>query len=87
MILLTSSIPTFLLQLILLKENIKYSYKRFSDYLNNQCKNSIFIQLTDIEEIADIISTLNMNKSSGPNSIRCKILNLDCHNYRPISLV
>ena len=28
------------------KENIKYSHKHFSDYLNNQCKNSIFIQPT-----------------------------------------
>ena len=58
------------------KENIKYSHKHFSDYLNNQCKNSIFIQPTDSEEIANIISTLNMNKSSGPNSIPYKILNL-----------
>ena len=46
---------------------IKYSHKHFSDYLNDHCKNSIFIQLTDSEEIANIISTLNMNKFSGPN--------------------
>ena len=26
------------------KENIKYSHKNFADFLNNQCKNSIFIQ-------------------------------------------
>ena len=50
------------------KDNIKYSHKHFSDYLSNQCNNSIFIQPTDREEIANIISTLNMNKFSGPNS-------------------
>ena len=51
------------------KENIKYSHKHFSDYLNNQCKSSIFIQPTNSEEIATIISNFNMNKSSGRNSI------------------
>ena len=56
--------------------NIKYPHKHFSDFLNNQCNNSIFIQPTDSDEIANIISTLNMNKSSGPNSIPYKILNL-----------
>ena len=63
------------------KENIKYSHKHFSDYLNNQCNNDLFIQPTDSEdtdseEVANIISTLNMNISSGPNSIPYKILNL-----------
>ena len=29
------------------KENIKHSHKDFSDYLNSQCNNSIFIQPTD----------------------------------------
>ena len=57
------------------KENIKYSQKHFSDYLNKQYNNSIFIQTTDSGEIANIISTLNMSKSSGPNSIPYKILN------------
>ena len=51
------------------KENKMYSHKHFSDYLNNHCNNSIFIQPTDSEEIANIISTPNMNKSSGPDSI------------------
>ena len=63
------------------KENFKYSHKKhFSDFLNIQCNNSIFTQPTDRDEIANIISTLNMNKSSGPNSyptdIPYKILNL-----------
>ena len=58
------------------KENNKYSHKHFSDFLNNQCNNSIFVQPTDSNEIANFISTLNMNKSSGPNSIPYEILNL-----------
>ena len=57
-------------------DNMKYSHKNFSDYVNNQRNNSIFIQPTDSEEIANIIFTLNMNKSSGPNSIPYKVLNL-----------
>ena len=58
------------------KVNLKYSHKLLSDYLNNQCNNSTFIQPIDSEEIANIISTLNMNRSSGQNSIPQKILNL-----------
>ena len=58
------------------KENIKYSHKHFSGYLNNQCNNSIFLQPTDIEEIANIISTFNINKSSSLNSIPYKKLNI-----------
>ena len=58
------------------KKSIKYSHKHFSDFLNNQCKNSIFTHPTDREEVANIISTLKMNNSSGPNSIPYKILNL-----------
>ena len=74
MILLTSSITIFFSVVAdTAKENIKYSPKHFFDYLNNQCNNAIFIQFTDNEEIANITSTLNMNKSSGPNSIPYKI--------------
>ena len=52
------------------KENIKYSHKHFSDYLNNQCNNSIYLF-----RLLSAYSTLNMNKSSGPNGILYKILN------------
>ena len=77
MMLLTSSITMLTASVAdTAKENIKYSHKQFSDFLNNQCNNSIFIQPTDSDEIANIISTLNMNKSSGPNGIPYKILNL-----------
>ena len=56
------------------KLNIKYSHKHFSEYLKHQCNNSIFIQPTDSEEIANIISSLNINKACGPFSIPNKIL-------------
>ena len=45
------------------KQNINYSHKHFSEYLKHQCNNSIFIQPTDSEEIANIISSLNINKA------------------------
>ena len=56
------------------KQNINYSHKHFSEYLKHQCNNSIFIQPTDSEEIANIISSLNINKTCGPFSIPNKIL-------------
>ena len=56
------------------KQNINHSHKHFSEYLKHQCNNSIFIQPTDREEIANIISSLNINKASGPLSIPNKIL-------------
>ena len=36
--------------------------------------NRRFLQVTDKEEIANIISSLNSNQASGPNSIPCRIL-------------
>ena len=51
----------------------KYFHKHFSDYLSNENNNTIFLQPTDKEEIANIISSLNSNKASGPNSIPYKI--------------
>ena len=53
------------------KQNINYSYIHFSGYLKHN--NSIFIQPTDSEEIANVAS-LNINKASGPFSIPNKIL-------------
>ena len=56
------------------KQNINYSHKHFFEYLKHQCNNSIFIQPTDSKELANIISSLNINKTSGPFSILNKIL-------------
>ena len=51
------------------QKNIKYSHKHFSDYLSNEHNSTVFLQPTDKEEIANIISWLNSNKASGPNNI------------------
>ena len=56
------------------KQSIIYSHKHFSKYLIHQCNNSIFIHTTDSEEIANIISSLNIHKACGPFSIPNKIL-------------
>ena len=56
------------------KKNIKYSHKQFSDYLSNESSSTIFLQPTDKEETANIISSLNTKKASGPNSIPYRIL-------------
>ena len=44
---------------------IKYSHKHFSDYLSSKSGSTIFLQLTDQDEIA---------KASGPNRINYRIL-------------
>ena len=41
-------------------------HKHFSDYLSNENSNTIFLQPTDKKETANIISSLNSNKDSGP---------------------
>ena len=56
------------------KVNINYSHKHYSDYLSDKCKNSFFIHPTNKDEIADIISSLDKNKSVGPYSIPNNIL-------------
>ena len=62
------------------KQNFNYSHKHFSEYLKHQCNNSIFIQPIDCEEIANIISSLSINKASGPFNVPNKILILVKHN-------
>ena len=56
------------------KKSIKYTHKHFSDYLSNESDSTIFLQPTDKEEIANIISSLNSSKASGPNSIPYRVL-------------
>ena len=48
------------------KQSIDYSHKHFSQYLKYQCN----------KEIANIISSLNIRKASGPFSVPNKILTL-----------
>ena len=52
----------------------KNSIKHFSDYLANENDSTIFLQPTDEDQIANIISSLNSNKASGPYSIPYRIL-------------
>ena len=56
------------------KKSIKYKHKHLSDYLSNESDSTIFMQPADKEEIANIISSLNSSKASGPNSITYNIL-------------
>ena len=56
------------------KKNIKNSNKHFLDYLSNENSSTIFLQPTNKEEIANIISPLNSNKAFVPNSITYIIL-------------
>ena len=45
------------------KRSIKYSHKHFSDYLSNESSSTTFLQPTDKEEVANIISSLNSNNA------------------------
>ena len=60
-------------------DTAKQNIKHFSEYLKHQCNNSMFIQPADHEEIASVISSLSINKASGPFSIPNKILILLKH--------
>ena len=55
---------------------IKFSNKSFTDFLHHPINDSFFIKTTNSDEIKNIISKLNENKSTGPNSLPTKILKL-----------
>ena len=58
------------------KVNISFSNQYFSDFLKNRSNTSFLISPTDKTEIENIISSLDSNKSVGPNSIPTKISKL-----------
>ena len=58
------------------KESIKYSHKHCSNFLKNRSDESFFLSPTGKYEIINIISSLDSNKSTRPNSIPTKILKL-----------
>ena len=58
------------------KHNISFSHKHFSDFLKNRSNISFFVSPTDQKEIENVISSLDSNKSVGPNSIPTKVLKL-----------
>ena len=56
---------------------IKHSHKKYTDYLTNENLDTFFLSPTKKEEIIFIIlSSLDINKSSGPYSIPSKVLNM-----------
>ena len=52
------------------RKSIKHFHKHFSCYLANENGNTVFLQPTDKEEIANI-SSLNSNKALDPNIYYC----------------
>ena len=53
---------------------IKFSNKSFKKFLSSEINDSFLITSTNKEEIYKIITSLNSNKSCGPNSIPTKVL-------------
>ena len=69
------------------KKIIRYSDKHFSDYYSNETSSTIFLQSTDKEKIANIISSLNF-KNSSPIQFNGDIINMTlptkvCINFYP----
>ena len=55
---------------------IKHLHKKYTDYLTNENSDTFFLSPTDKEEIKFILSSLDINKSTGPYSIPIKVLNM-----------
>ena len=58
------------------KANIKFSNKSFQDFLHHPNEELLFITPADAHEVNLIISSLNSDISTGPNSLPTKILKL-----------
>ena len=58
------------------QSSIRFSKKKYYDYLPPLNIESFFLTPTDSTEVSNIIFSLNQNKSDGPNSIPIKILKL-----------
>ena len=58
------------------KVSISYSPKHFYDFLKDKNQNSFFQSSTNNYEIHNVISSLDSNKSVGPNSVPTRILKL-----------
>ena len=58
------------------KTNIKFSNKSFQDFLHRPNEESLFITPADAHELNLMISSLNSDKSTDPNSLPTKILKL-----------
>ena len=58
------------------KTNIKFSNTSFQGFFHHPNKKSLFITPADTHEVKLIISSLNSDMSTGPNSLPTKILKL-----------
>ena len=58
------------------KSKIKFSQKQFSDFLRTKNLDTFFIFLTFKDEMCNVTSSLNPNKTTGPFHIPLKILQL-----------
>ena len=57
-----------------IESNIVHTPKNYTDYLTNPSEKTFFLTPTSPDEVEDIINTLNLRKSIGPNSIPTKLL-------------
>ena len=53
-----------------------FSKKMFSHFLPNINVDSFFVSPTDVNEVSDVIASLDLHKAIGPNSIPTKLLKL-----------
>ena len=60
----------------LIAETVQSKNKSFRSFLSTKNNDSFIIIATNKKEICKVISSLNINKSCGPNSIPNKILHL-----------
>ena len=65
---------TFVAEIV--QSKVKFSNKSLRSFLPSEVNDFFIITATNKEEIYKIISSLNSNKSSGPNSIPAKVLHL-----------
>ena len=61
---------------MLQKQKYYQLLKHFPDFLKDKNQNSFFLAPTNESEVQNITSSLNLNKSVGPNSIPTRILKL-----------
>ena len=55
---------------------INHSHKKYTDFLSNENPDTFFLSPTTKEEIKFILSSLDINKPTGPYSIPSKIFNM-----------
>ena len=56
------------------QSKIKFSNKSFRSFLSTKNNDFFIINATNKEEICKVMSSININKACGPNSILTKIL-------------